>query len=866
MLKRLVLTSIFVLTLTSLAHAQFFEDFEDGNKSSYSAGIVTLSSGSWFFDEALIGSAGGDAKNDSQSARMDNRDSESVIQMNFDFPDGISELSLFAANAGFSGDGGGTLQAFVSTNGGTNWTAYGDPIDVTDTLEQYRISVVQQGAVRLRINTVSGGRINVDDIRIEPYVELDDTPTVVVSQNNSDLTSNDTIQFPAAAVGATKTVELEISNNGTPDLDISSVQLTGGNAFSIDTDVTGVLQSRESATLALSFTPQTVNDFTDVLTISTNDPDTPDFTLNLSGSAISENDITPIVDARKLELGTRVTVAGRVTVANELGGPSSFQDETAGISIFWNPFHQAVERGDSVVVTGPLTEFNPIGGTTGDFLLQIGEYQGDDDITFEVIDVEPVEVEPEVITLAEMNSGEYESQLVTVQGVSFDVTGAFQGGENYPISDFSGSAELRIDNDVSDLVNASIPVEVVEITGVVGEFDGIDQLIPRDNNDLEVEVFETVGDDIPKDKTFDVVTWNIEWFGSTGNGPSDVDQQLENVISVVETIDADLYALQEISSESRFFELVDSLENYSGFWADYSSQTQNTAYLFKPPVIDSVSSGLLQAGQQSFDWAFRLPLFFEFDATVEGVTRRIFSYNVHAKALADQDSYDRRTMASLRIKVYLDNNRQNDNVLFLGDYNDQLFSSTYQNEESPYKNFVQDDAYLTVTGSLEQRGLNSFIAGQNQSMIDHITVTNELIEDHIDGAQRVENPNYIGSYISSTSDHAPVWTRFDFSRSLVSIDEPVSEAPGSFELNQNYPNPFNPSTNISFSVPEQSAISLKIYDVMGREVASLADRRIFTGGTHTLTFDASSLASGMYIYRLTTDNGMSLSRKMMIIK
>jgi hypothetical protein len=312
--------------------------------------------------------------------------------------------------------------------------------------------------------------------------------------------------------------------------------------------------------------------------------------------------------------------------------------------------------------------------------------------------------------------------------------------------------------------------------------------------------------------------------------------------------------------------LVDSLEDYSGFWADYSSQTQNTAYLYKTSVINSIDNGLLEAGQQEFDWAFRLPLFFEFDATVEGVTRRIHAYNVHAKALADEESYDRRTLAALRMKVYLDNNRADDNVLFLGDYNDKLFSSTYNNEVSPYNNFVQDDAYFNVTASLEQRGLNSFIAGQNQSMIDHITVTNDLIEDHIDGAQRVENPNYIGSYISTTSDHAPVWTRFDFSRSLVSVDDPVIESPRSFELNQNYPNPFNPTTNISFTLPERAAVSLKVYDVMGREVATLANNRSFTSGSHTLTFDASTLASGVYIYRLTMDSGMTLTKKMMIVK
>ncbi|MCA1747699.1 MAG: DUF5689 domain-containing protein, partial [Bacteroidales bacterium] len=381
----------------------------------------------------------------------------------------------------------------------------------------------------------------------------------------------------------------------------------------------------------------------------------------------------------------------------------------AGIAVFWDPLHSAVQRGDSVIVTGPLTEFNPIGGAPGTFLLQIAEYQGDDDITFQIIDTEPVQVEPQVITLAEMNSGEYESELVTVSGVSFDESGAFQGGTNYDISDFSGSAELRIDQNATDLVNASIPTEPLQITGVVEEFDGVFQLKPRDSNDIDIEVFEPVGDYIPKDQTFDVVTWNIEWFGSSGNGPSDLDLQMNNVITVVETIDADLYAFQEISNETRFFALVDSLEDYSGFWADYSSQTQNTAYLYKTSVVSSVGSGLLQAGQQEFDWAFRLPLFFEFDATVEGVTRRIYAYNVHAKALADEASYDRRTLASLRMKVYLDNNRQDDNVLFLGDYNDQLFTSTYNEEESPYRNFVNDDSYFTITGSLEQRGLNSYI-------------------------------------------------------------------------------------------------------------------------------------------------------------
>ncbi|WP_340103098.1 DUF5689 domain-containing protein [Rhodohalobacter sp. 8-1] len=866
MLKRLLLFALFSISITTLAFGQLFEDFEDGDKGSYAPGFVNLTTGQWFLDEALLGGAGGDARNGSQSVRMDNRDSESILQMNFDFAEGVTELSFFAANSGFSGDGGGILQVYISTDGGSTWTEYGEAIEVSNTLDKYTIASTQIGSVRFRVNTVAGGRVNVDDFRIEPYIELDATPTIVVRQDGESLQDSALVEFPAVAANASRTIDIDITNNGEPNLDITSVSLTDGTAFSIDTDITGSLASRESSMLTLTFTPPAVDTYEDQLSIATNDPDLPTFVLNLIGSAISEDDITPIAEAREFEFGTRVTVGGRVTVGKEFSGPSFIQDQTAGIAVFWDPLHGAVERGDSVIVTGPLTEFNPIGGTPGTFLLQIAEYQNDDDITFEVINTAAVEVEPQIITLAEMNSGEFESELVTVAGVSFVESGAFQGGTNYVISDFSGSAELRIDQNATDLVNASIPEEPLEITGVVEQFDGTYQLKPRDSNDIDIEVFEPIGDYIPKDQTFDVVTWNIEWFGSSGNGPSDLDLQMNNVISVVETIDADLYALQEISSETRFNALVDSLADYSGFWANYSNQTQNTAYLFKTSVINSIDQGLLEAGQQTYDWAFRLPLFFEFDATVEGITRRIYAYNVHAKALADEESYDRRTLASLRLKVYLDNNRQNDNVLFLGDYNDQLFTSTYNEEVSPYNNFVVDDNYFTVTSSLEQRGLNSYIAGQNQSMIDHMTVTNELIEDHIDGAQRVENPNYIGSYISTTSDHAPVWTRFDFTRSLVSIDEPVAESPQSFELNQNYPNPFNPTTNISFTLPERADVSLKVYDVMGREVASLANNRSFTGGSHTLMFDASSLASGMYIYRLTMDNSMTLSRKMMIVK
>ena len=87
---------------------------------------------------------------------------------------------------------------------------------------------------------------------------------------------------------------------------------------------------------------------------------------------------------------------------------------------------------------------------------------------------------------------------------------------------------------------------------------------------------------------------------------------------------------------------------------------------------------------------------------------------------------------------------------------------------------------------------------------------------------------------------------------------------GQFELKQNYPNPFNPSTNITYSLPQQSDVQLRVYDMVGREVATLINREQ-AAGAYTVNFDASELSSGMYLYRLDTGS-TTITRKMMLIK
>lgn len=86
----------------------------------------------------------------------------------------------------------------------------------------------------------------------------------------------------------------------------------------------------------------------------------------------------------------------------------------------------------------------------------------------------------------------------------------------------------------------------------------------------------------------------------------------------------------------------------------------------------------------------------------------------------------------------------------------------------------------------------------------------------------------------------------------------------SFKLSQNYPNPFNPSTNIQFTIPSSSTVSLVVYDILGREVAELLNQPM-ESGYHTKRFDGSALASGIYLYKLTV-NGTSVTKKMLLVK
>lgn len=101
-------------------------------------------------------------------------------------------------------------------------------------------------------------------------------------------------------------------------------------------------------------------------------------------------------------------------------------------------------------------------------------------------------------------------------------------------------------------------------------------------------------------------------------------------------------------------------------------------------------------------------------------------------------------------------------------------------------------------------------------------------------------------------------------KAATSVSDNSPAGPSDFTLSQNYPNPFNPTTNIGFSLPGTQNVTLKVYDISGKEIAILKSG-VLAGGRHVASFDASNLPSGTYIYRLSGASGVQ-ERTMLLLK
>jgi hypothetical protein len=136
-----------------------------------------------------------------------------------------------------------------------------------------------------------------------------------------------------------------------------------------------------------------------------------------------------------------------------------------------------------------------------------------------------------------------------------------------------------------------------------------------------------------------------------------------------------------------------------------------------------------------------------------------------------------------------------------------------------------------------------------QTHLTDTTLTLDTLKANTDYLYRVRAKN-----ATSKSN----WTNHEFTTAsadsgVVTSTEGTDALPTAYDLSQNYPNPFNPTTTIRYALPEASRVTLEVFDMVGRRVATLADGPQ-TAGYHTATFDGRALASGAYIYRLRAVN------------
>ncbi|NNG27997.1 MAG: T9SS type A sorting domain-containing protein [Ignavibacteriaceae bacterium] len=104
----------------------------------------------------------------------------------------------------------------------------------------------------------------------------------------------------------------------------------------------------------------------------------------------------------------------------------------------------------------------------------------------------------------------------------------------------------------------------------------------------------------------------------------------------------------------------------------------------------------------------------------------------------------------------------------------------------------------------------------------------------------------------------------NFDDNILTVDEESNLVVDDFKLYQNYPNPFNPSTTISYQIPQQEFVTLKVYDILGNEIAVLVNENE-TAGNYEVNFNASSLPSGIYFYQIKAGSFIE-TKKMVLVK
>ena len=274
--------------------------------------------------------------------------------------------------------------------------------------------------------------------------------------------------------------------------------------------------------------------------------------------------------------------------------------------------------------------------------------------------------------------------------------------------------------------------------------------------------------DFGTDSTFEVLTWNIEWFPK--NGQTTVDY----VSEIIQALDIDVLAIQEVDNTDMFDQMLEELTQYEGYYE--SAWFAGLAYIYKTDVVEINDVYEIYTTSPYWSPFPRSPMVMDMNFMGEN----IIIINNHFKCCGDgyldlEDSGDeetRRYIASNLLKQYIDTNFSNDNVLVLGDLNDIL---TDDPENNVFQMILDDtENYLFADMEIAEGPSSGWSYPTWPSHIDHILITNELfdeLENDASDIQTIKIDEYFDGgwyqYDQNVSDHRPVALKLLFNEQLI---------------------------------------------------------------------------------------------------
>jgi len=260
-----------------------------------------------------------------------------------------------------------------------------------------------------------------------------------------------------------------------------------------------------------------------------------------------------------------------------------------------------------------------------------------------------------------------------------------------------------------------------------------------------------------EDDTFEVLTWNIEWFPKSGQITIDA------VAQIIEALDVDLLALQEINDTATLQQMVDGIDGYDAYYD--SAWPAGLAYVYKTDSLTVVNTYEIYTTQPYWSPFPRSPMVMEVLFNGE----LVIVINNHFKCCGNGvmnlndpgDEETRRYIASNLLRQYVEDNLADDKVIILGDLNDTLTDNLANNV---FQGFLDDPAnYAFVDMGIATGSSADWSYPTWPSHLDHLLITNELFDAIADSAAEVECiriddflPGGWSEYDANVSDHRPV--------------------------------------------------------------------------------------------------------------